>query len=43
MFAILFLLLFEPWNDKTFKTTNTMIRLRNRLGYTAAQSNEYLR
>ena len=28
---------------KTYKTTNTKIRLRNRLGYMAAQSNEYLR
>ena len=42
-FAILFLLLSEPWHDKTYKTTNTKIRLRNRLDYTAAQSNDYLR
>ena len=43
MFAILFLLLSEPWHDKTYKTMNTKIRLHTRLGYTAAQSNEYLR
>ena len=28
----------ESWHDKTYKTTNTKIRLHNRLGYTAAQS-----
>ena len=43
IFAILFLLLSEPWHDKVYKNTNTKIRLHNRLGYTAAQSNEYLR
>ena len=28
----------ELWHNKTYKTTNTQIRLHNRLGYTAAQS-----
>ena len=28
----------ESWHDKTYKTTNTKIRLHNRLGYTAVQS-----